>query len=107
MLCGGNCAVWSSGVPMLRARIDRGVNLRPWTVTSGWSAGGGFAVCAQAELTLAPKTTAAVIKLIQNDAREEAIRKDELPLALLIIFHTPTAKGTRSALLSAEHRYQM
>src|SRR2546428_7753362 len=92
---------------MLRARIDRGVNLRPWTVTSGWSAGGGFAVCAQHELTLAPKTAAAVIKLIQNDAREEAMRKTKLPLGLLIISHIPTAKGTRRALLSAEPRYQM
>src|SRR5258706_13132834 len=48
---------------MLRARIDCGVNLRPWTVTSGWSAGGGFAVCAQPKLTLGPKTAAAVITM--------------------------------------------
>src|SRR6266853_4436951 len=61
ILCGGNCAVWSSGVPMLRTKIDRGVNLRPWTVTWGWSAGGGLAVCAQPKLTLGPKTAAALI----------------------------------------------
>src|SRR3977135_2772201 len=48
---------------MLRARIDRGVNLRPWTVTSGWSAGGGLAVCAQPKLTPGPKTAAAMINM--------------------------------------------
>src|SRR5215472_9844077 len=47
---------------MLRAKIDCGVYLRPRTVTSGWSAGGVFAVCARVEFTPGPKTTVAVIK---------------------------------------------
>jgi len=45
---------------MFRAKINCGVNLRPWTVTSGWSAGGGLAVCAEPELAVGPKTAAAV-----------------------------------------------
>jgi hypothetical protein len=43
---------------MLRAKIDRGVKLRPWLVTAGWSGAGWPLVCAWPVVAPGPRTIA-------------------------------------------------